>query len=257
MTGPETDCARALSFLHRMEVRAVDRVEAFPCGASLFTDGLPLVWDANHVHLRRPWPGTAGDLHAELRKALDERGLAHQMVVTHHEEDARRLEPGLRALGYVREVHAVMALRRKAGRTASAPVEDVHIQVVSAIRASAGSDLPPESDEAVDQILRWGRQVHERLGDRWLAAFADGVPAACARVLSDGSTGQVEDVVTLPQRRNAGLATSVVLGAIERLHAEGADLVLIVVDRDSGPLALYRDLGFDPLTTITRFRRCA
>ena len=255
MSTPETDRARALAFLHETDVRAADRTEPFPGGVALLTDGFPGVWDANSVRLQGPWTGTAEELHAALSKALAGRGLAHQMVATHDEEDARRLSPGLQTLGYEAETHTVMALGHEPNRTASAPVEDVHIRVVSPIRATAGSDQPPEDDAVVDQILRWGVQVHERLGDRWLAAFDDGVPAACARVISDGSVGQVEDVTTLPSRRNRGLASSVVLGGIDRLHAEGVALVLIVVDRDSGPLTLYRDLGFDPLTTLSRFRR--
>ncbi len=253
MSKPEAD--RALAFLHHADVRAADRTAPFPGGVALVTDGFPGVWDANYVRLQEQWMGTAQQLHAALREAHDRRGLAHQMVATHHEEDARRLAPGLHTLGYQDETLTVMVLAHESSRTASAPVEDVHIRVVGPIRATAGSDLPPEGDAVVDQILRWGLRVHERLGDRWLAAFDDGVPAACARLISDGLVGQVEDVTTLPSRRNRGLAGSVVLGGIDRLHAEGVELVLIVVDRDSGPLTLYRDLGFEPLTTLIRFRR--
>ena len=255
MSTPETDRARALAFLHETAVRAADRTEPFPGGVALLTAGFPGVWDANYVRLQEPWPGTAEKLHAALARAFDGLGLAHRMVVTHHGEDAQQLAPGLRTLDYEEETLTVMALGHEPSRTASAPVEDVHIRVVRAIRATAGLDRAPEGDEVVDQILRWGLQVHERLHDRWLAAFDDGVPAACARLISHGSVGQVEDVTTLPSRRNRGLASSVVLGGIDRLHAEGVELVLIVVDRDSGPLTLYRDLGFDPLSTITRFRR--
>ena len=237
MSHPDPNRDRALAFLRRTDMRESDRVEPFRDGATVLTDGAPRVWNANHVRLDEPWTGTADELDAELGKALRGRGLAHQMVVIHHEQDARRLEPGLRRLGYVSETHTVMGLRREAGRAASAPVEDVPARVAGAIRA------------------RVGLQVHDRLRDRWLAAFDHGRPAACARILSDGSTGQVEDVATLPGRRNRGLATSVVLGGIDRLHAEGVGLVLIVVDRDSGPIGLYRDLGFDPVTAIVRFRR--
>jgi ribosomal protein S18 acetylase RimI-like enzyme len=74
-------------------------------------------------------------------------------------------------------------------------------------------------------------------------------------VISDGAVGQVEDVTTLPELRGRGLATSVVLGGIDRLRAEGVGLVLIVVDEDSGPLDLYTSLGFDPLALVTRFRK--
>jgi ribosomal protein S18 acetylase RimI-like enzyme len=246
---------RALSFLRETDRRAADTWEAIPGGAVLLTPRFPLVWDGNHVQLDGRWAGTAEELDAALERALGSTGLGHRMVVCEHVEDAQRLAPGLARLGYVRQGHLVMALRRPSERTPSVLVEDVPVGAVAPVRATAGGDPPPGGDRVVAQILGWGEQVHERLADRWLAAFCDGVPAACARVISDGAVGQVEDVTTLPEQRNRGLATSVVLGGIDRLRAEGVELVLIVVDEDNGPLGLYTSLGFDPLALLTRFRK--
>ena len=248
------DRSRSLAFLRDADRAGAERVDDFPGGVLLRTAGFPRLWDANHVRLDRPWRGTAAELHAAVDRAMGAAGLDHRMVVCEHEADAERLTPDLRELGYTREDHLVMALRRPSARQASVPVEDVPVGAVGPIRAAIGAEAASE-EEVIRQVLAWGVHLHEMLGDRWLAAFSDCSPAACARVLSDGAVGQVEDVATLPELRGRGLATSVVLGGVDRLRAEGVDLVLIVVERHAGPVALYRQLGFDALALVSRFRR--
>ena len=254
MEADDPDRSRALAFLRDSDRAAAGRVADFPGGVMLLTPGFPRLWDANHVRLDRPWSGTAAGLHAAVDQAMGEADLHHRMVVCEDEADAERLTPVLRELGYAREDHLVMAVRRPSARQAPVAVEDVPVGAVGPIRAAIGTEAAGE-EEVIRQVLGWGLHLHKRLADRWLAAFENGSPAACARVLSDGLVGQVEDVATLPHLRGRGLATSVVLGGMDRLHAEGVELVLIVVDRAMGPVLLYRQLGFDPLALVARFRR--
>ena len=254
MDAADSDRLRALEFLRNSDRAGAERVEDFPGGVLLLTPGFPRLWDANHVRLDRSWRGPAAELHDAMERTMGAEGLAHRMVVFEDEADADRLTPGLHELGYCREDHLVMALRRPSVRKAAAEVEDVPVGAIGSIRAAIGHEASG-GDEVIRQVLSWGVYLHERQSDRWLAAFSDGSPAACARVLSDGTVGQVEDVATLPEHRNRGLATSVVLGGIDRLRAEGVELVLIVVEREAGPVMLYRQLGFDPLALLPRLRR--
>jgi ribosomal protein S18 acetylase RimI-like enzyme len=247
------DRGRALAFLREADRAGAERVEDFPGGAMLLTPRFPRLWDANHVRLDRAWDGTGAELHAAADLAMGHAGMEHRLLICEDEADADRLAPELAALGYARESHLVMALRRPSARAAVVVVEDVPLGAVGPIRAAIGYEADGE-EQVVRQVLEWGAHLHEIQGDRWLAAFSDGSPVACARVLSDGDTGQVEDVATLPGARERGFASSVVLGGIDRLRAEGVQLILIVVDRDVGPVGLYRDLGFDPLALLTRFR---
>jgi GNAT superfamily N-acetyltransferase len=250
----DPDRTRALAFLRAADRAGAERIEAFPGGAVLLTRRFPRLWDANHVRLEHAWGGTGADLHAAVESAMGAAGLEHRMVVLEDESAADRLTPELAGLGYRREDHLVMAHRRPSARQAPVEVEDVPVGAVGPIRTAIGAEAAGE-EEVIRQVLAWGVHLHATLGDRWLAAFCDGAPVACARVLSNGAVGQVEDVATLPGRRGRGFATSVVLGGLDRLQAEGVELILIVVDRQSGPVVLYRRLGFDPLAVLSRFRR--
>ena len=246
---------RALAFLREADRRSASRIEPFPGGAALLSPSFPLVTDANHVRLDGPWGGTPEELDRELELLCEAAGVSHRMVVQDDEGDAERLSRGLRRAGYRRERHVVMALRRAPDRSAPVAVEDVPVGAVAPVRAAVAREQPVAADQVVEQLLAWAEHLNESLGDRWLAALADGCPAACARVLSADGVGQVEDVATAPEQRGRGLATSVVLGGIDRLQDEGIELILIVADADAWPRELYAKLGFDPLAEVSRFRR--
>jgi GAF domain-containing protein len=88
---------------------------------------------------------------------------------------------------------------------------------------------------------------------RRFAAIVDGEIAAYCDLYSDGRTGQIESVGTLPEHRNRGLARAVVTKAGEEAGALGCDLVFLVADPKDWPQELYRKLGFDDAGLLHRF----
>ena len=62
---------------------------------------------------------------------------------------------------------------------------------------------------------------------------------------SDGRTAQVEDVATSPDHRGKGLASAVVLRAVEEALASGHDFLFLVANDGSPAQELYARLGFE------------
>ena len=69
----------------------------------------------------------------------------------------------------------------------------------------------------------------------------------------DDADAQVEDVGTLPEHRNEGHASAVVLGAIAEARKAGAGFVFLVADANDWPKVLYGRLGFDEVGHYTKF----
>ena len=92
-------------------------------------------------------------------------------------------------------------------------------------------------------------------GDRWFVAPAGGDPASACRLLARDSIGQVEDVGTLPEARNQGLARAVTLAAARASEEDGNELTFLAAAADDWPRLLYARLGFDEIGQLHAFRR--
>ena len=72
---------------------------------------------------------------------------------------------------------------------------------------------------------------------------------------SDGRTAQVEDVATSPDHRGKGLASAVVLRAVEEALASGHTFVFLIANDENGPKELYGRLGFETIGHTWSFLR--
>ena len=82
----------------------------------------------------------------------------------------------------------------------------------------------------------------------YFLARADG--ADCAFFSSwpgNNGIGVVEDLFTLPAFRRRGIATALIVHAVDHARAKGARSVLIGADPDDSPKRLFAALGFRPL----------
>jgi ribosomal protein S18 acetylase RimI-like enzyme len=61
----------------------------------------------------------------------------------------------------------------------------------------------------------------------------------------------------LAERIGRGLASALVLQAIERAHTHGAELVFLLADAGDWPQHLYRRLGFTEIGRTTSYRGAA
>jgi len=234
----------ALAFLHRVEEGCADRIEPFAFGRALFCDARPRIWDFSFLRVERGEPD-ADELVATANELMS--GLEHRRVVVDDEALAARLGPGFPAHGWTTERHLVMEHRRAAEPG----------------RAAEGREASPDELEPLWAELnrRRGFALDKRsiieaaVPTRYFAGFANGAPASSCELYSRDGIGQVEDVVTLEEHRNQGLASAAVLAAVDASLADGNTLTFLVADADDWPYHLYERLGFETTGMRRRFQR--
>jgi GNAT superfamily N-acetyltransferase len=115
------------------------------------------------------------------------------------------------------------------------------------------ADLPDASAETVQQLVDRRAAYAAVTETTFLATFRDGLPASRATLYRNAGVGEIDDVNTLPQYQGGGLATAVVLRAVELLRGRGCDLVFLEAAVDDWPRELYLRLGFTHLAPLPTF----
>lgn len=183
-------------------------------------------------------------------------GLGHRMLIVDEPADVTRLAADLARDGWTIERHVAMrAGAVPAGRTPRRPVREVPApDIVLARRAATREDGFDEATIAAIEIadLVVGRAMAERA---FASVAPDGSIAAIAKLYSDGTVGQIEDVQTRRAHRGQGHAQSVVLAALAASWRAGHELTFLWADEDDWPQGLYRKLGFTMAGRRWRFRR--
>jgi GNAT superfamily N-acetyltransferase len=114
------------------------------------------------------------------------------------------------------------------------------------------SDPDVLSEDVVRQLVESRRRLGEVVETRFFAARVEGEVASYCELYSDGSTAQIENVLTLERFRKRGLARATVSRAREEALA-GHDFIFLVANRDDWPKELYAKLGFDEVGRIWEF----
>jgi GNAT superfamily N-acetyltransferase len=147
-----------------------------------------------------------------------------------------------------------MTHRRPPDREADTSiVEELEASELEEVWAEGTRSGPYGTDEEVVQQLVEQKRVLAAAGARFFAARVDGEVASHCDLYSDGSTGQIEAVMTLEAFRNRGLARAVVTKALQESRAAGHDLTFLLADQDDWPRHLYVKLGFDEVGSVYEF----
>jgi GNAT superfamily N-acetyltransferase len=252
-----TELERAIGFEEALRERCAERVVPFRFGRALFNDSFPLVWDLNGLRVDNAEGATAELLAEEAERLHDVAGHAHRRVTVLDEKAGRRLEPEFRALGWQPDRFLFMAWHGKGER--QAPPADIREVDPSELRPLREEILRAEpwadSAEVVRQVIDSSFLVARTGNARHLAALVEGEVASGADLYSDGRTAQVEDVSTFPAYRGRGLASALVLHAVEEALAARHDFVFLIADAADWPKDLYARLGFAPLGCKWTFLR--
>jgi ribosomal protein S18 acetylase RimI-like enzyme len=249
------DALRAFAFMRRADI-AGTRAEPFRWGTAVFDDDLALRHDSNYLLLERE-PEGPEELLAEADRVQGGAGLGHRAIVVPDEALGAALAPAFRGrAGWIVHRHLVMVHRRPPER---AP-RDVEVQEVGeeALRPPRARVILAESwgtEEVARTLLDAKPRIATRVRTRFFAVVADGEPVSWADLYSAGDEAQIEDVATVPERRGRGLATAVVLRALDAARAEGATFVFLVADDEDWPKSLYAKLGFDEAARYFKFVR--
>ena len=245
---------RAVAMLVREARGRAARVEEGPYGAFAVLDSeYPFSYNSNKVVLTGPIPAAAALAFAE--QALGSRGLGHRLVWAVDGPTGQRLAPAFAAAGYTVTPLLVMAWE------GGAPVVPAEVEVAEVTEAelrelqvaSWRAEAPDMPDPVVRQLVD-RRETYERPGPiTRLAGLVDGRPAARLDLRVRGRVAEIDEVGTLPEFRGRGLAKAMVLEAVQRALADGADVVFLQAAADDWPQELYAKLGFRTVTTGYEF----
>lgn len=238
--------------------RTTRRTVPFAWGTAFLDDRFPLRWDSNLLWADAMLQGVrAADVAAECDRVLGGEGLSHRNLLVEDEEAARRIAPGLAALGYEWDRLVTMVQRREPTRAPAAPVDEVDVDTyIPVVRQALRPEPYATSEEVIEQLAEH-RRVLADIGARFFVAYVGDVAASrCELYVRDG-VAQVEDVGTVPEYRNRGLGSAVVMRAADEARAAGADVVFLNADADDWPMALYGRLGFDELARWSGFVRAS
>jgi GNAT superfamily N-acetyltransferase len=251
----EDRLAAALAIDRDVRLRAASEVHPIPEGFVIRDPGLARVHYLNALLLSMP---LSPKLNAQAIADLADRWLGdldHRHVTIDDAPAADRLVPALADRGFERARTLFMAF---AGNPADA-LPDARVREISdaELRALqlASYEREHRSPRAVGLATQLAdAQVAARAGT-WARGFAagegGGLQSNCTLFLDpDGPGGRVamvEEVGTLSEYRERGLATAVVSAAIRAAGEWGADVIVVPADADDWPQLLYAKLGFVPI----------
>jgi len=252
------DFERAWAFENAMRERCTTVVEPWVYGVGLFNSDYPLVYDLNHPRADADLSQvTAEELIDAIEGLMAPRGCEHRQVEFADDEAATRLAPAMAEAGYDLFRAIFMVHRREPERRPDLPEagevswEELRPTVVEQLRRE-----PYATSEAVVQQLTDRHDVEAAAThEREFGARVDGRIVSYCHLYSDGIVAQIEEVGTLEEYRNRGLASSVVLAALDTALAERHELVFLVADEDDWPKAMYARLGFDVVGRVASFRK--
>jgi ribosomal protein S18 acetylase RimI-like enzyme len=250
-----SDLDRCTSFLRHFAFRTTERTDESRFGPVFVHEQLPRVWSLNYMLAERELDeASAAELAEEADRTLDAAGVRHRKIEVWNEQAGLRLESGFRRLGWHVERDVVMTHRRAPDRESeTASVEEVSADELADVWAEGIRTEPWGKDDDVVRQLVEHKYVFADAGARFFAARAEGGIRSYCELYSDGSTGQIEAVMTLPEFRNRGLARAVVSKALAESSAMGHELTFLLADDDDWPKHLYEKLGFDTIGAIYDF----
>ncbi len=244
---------RAVEFVRRFRERMTEEVVPAPHGRALLTPSMPRVYYTNTFAVDLGAEGSATELLEDLEPIFWAAGLTHRQVSVDDELGARAA-PKFRELGWKTEELLVMPHRGETPQVDTSGVEEVGWEELEPVWAE-GMRASPEirDEEEVRQLVAAQHRRRIAVDVRYFAARADGRIASYCELFSDGTTGQIESVMTLEEFRRRGLAKAIVTHALAESRAAGHDFTFLLAEAEDWPKELYRKLGFESVGSIWAF----
>ena len=108
-------------------------------------------------------------------------------------------------------------------------------------------------EPVVEQLYRRDIEVFLPRGLRFFVGFVDGEMAGQTTLFGIHGIGYIDSVVTRPEFRRRGVATSTILRAVEASVERGDELVHLLAVKDGPAARLYERLGFRVKAEIVTF----
>jgi ribosomal protein S18 acetylase RimI-like enzyme len=222
----------------------------------------PDVWDANNATVLTPTPTvTLDEIRGELRPRLRTAGAGSDHVEFWEPtidcpalREARsigmkdRTDVVMTFEGTVREAPSVVEVEE-----ATAPSEGFWAWYRAGLNEFEQGTVLPEA--VLDQSVARTRQVFVPAGTRFFVGRVDGEPAGYTSLLRLEGVGYLDSVVTMPDRRRRGVASSTVMAAVEASRGAGDEATFLLADEGGQPSKLYERLGFHVASRIETLNR--
>jgi ribosomal protein S18 acetylase RimI-like enzyme len=250
---------RTLAFEREVVASVSTRLVPFAWGTAYLNDGYRERWDSNFLWVGptvgEPLPDAA-ELAAEADRVLGNAGLTHREIRIDDDGYGGSVAAGLARAGYGGDRLVVMALRRPEDRPDTSVAAEVDLATLRpALEIVLRREPWATTEEVVRSLADFRGELQRYVGARFFCARVDGEIAAMCELYVRGSIAQIEDVNTLEEFRNRGLARAVVRLAADQALASGADLVFLHALDDDWPKELYVKLGFDPIGHVWSYVR--
>lgn len=226
------------------------RIEPWLWGEAVLNDDFPKVYDFNFLRVDGvPTDFDFDALMAEAERVHGEAGHGHRKVVIENEELGRALQARFRSEGWEPAPLLVMVHEgEKLPHSSNHRVWHLTLGELREVRAASLASGPIGRDpDAMRQLLDKDAVYSEAANGRFIGARVDGRPVCSADLYSDGSTAQIESVLTLEPYRKRGLATAVVNTGVTMAQDEGHDFIFLIADDDDWPKNMYARMGFEPV----------
>jgi predicted GNAT family acetyltransferase len=102
---------------------------------------------------------------------------------------------------------------------------------------------------------RYAEKIDRAIGTRCFLTRIDGRAVSGCVLWAHGEDAQLDTVETLSAYRRRGAASATVGAAAEAARASGATWIHLYTLAESGPIAMYRRLGFDDVGEVIEFVR--
>lgn len=247
---------QALSMLKEVSRAQSTQVILVPGGEAYLHTGYPAAHSLNRLVVTRPC--SAPELADAADDVLGAAGLGHRLIEVLDPALDESLAPGLQKLGYQRNPVVVMVANQIPERQ-PIPVEVVELSLqerIEVVRSEWKLEQPEWSDDVIDQLAH---RIETMLDVSQVTSLGtrgpDGRVTSRADLYQRDGAAQIEEVMTHPDFRRQGLATTIVLHAVERARADGDELIFLLADAEDWPRHLYRRLGFTEVGRIVSYQR--
>src|SRR5262245_54593518 len=251
-----SDLERCLDFMYGIAERAATTKVPSKYGVAYLNLDVPNVWSRNYLLATENLGGASAEqLAGETDRVMGGAGVAHRKVELIEAEAGDVLEAGFRGLGWNAECDVIMVVRRDPDRHVDTSiVKEVTVDdLMPAWTEGWRTDPDVLGEPVVRELIESRRSMNDIVDTRFFASRVGAEVASYCELYSDGSTAQIENVLTLERFRNRGLARATVSRALEEARNGGHGLIFLIADRDDWPKALYAKLGFDEVGRIWEF----
>ncbi len=252
------DLLRAALAFERTWVETGGEVIRTAYGAIVRAPRYPRIHMANLVWVERLPRGGIDEVLADLEAAFAGTKVRHRNVIFEDAQAAFEQQEAFAALGFRPLADLTMA---KLGLPACIANPDLDLREVGTgapeddyrrlrLRVFEGIGYGMEESR---QLYAIARERGAALGQRDFVGYFQGAPAGTISLWTRRGYGFIQDVATMPEFRNRGVARTMLFLASKRALAAQCEYTLLFTDLSDSPQAMYKTLGYFPVGEVRTF----